>query len=161
MSSTSRFALLLGAAALIAGLVGCTPIGPVSGGPGSAAHPGGSTAAPDRSLSPRDRCDPNQGPYTTDDSDFSDMRDLGPREFATGKATYNKEGRPAAYTVAPGDVDIAISARFCITIEELYGTLNRIRFCSENRQVLQPGDILNLDPATVDTVGEHSGTCGG
>jgi hypothetical protein len=114
---------------------------------------------PSPSPSPRDRCNPTQGRYTTDDPLFDDMRDLGPREFAMGTATYNAKGRPATYTVAPGDADIAITQRFCITLEELYGNLNRARFCSENRYPIQPGDVFNLDPDTVTTVGKDLGGC--
>ncbi|MBN9154552.1 MAG: hypothetical protein J0J05_11265 [Microbacterium sp.] len=160
MKRAVKIVLMLSAAALVVGLAGCATAAQTAGAAGSSSQGVASTTTPSPSLSPRDRCNPNQGQYTTDDPSFKDMRDLGPREFATGTATFNKEGRPAAYTVAPGDVDIAITQRFCITIEELYGTLNSVRFCHENRQVLQPGDVLNLDPATVDSVGKHSGTCG-
>jgi hypothetical protein len=86
------------------------------------------------------------------------MRDLGPREFATGTVTYNKQGRPATYTVAPGDADIAIEQRFCLTSEELYSNLNR-RFCTANRYPTQPGTVFNLDPDTITTAGKDVGGC--
>jgi hypothetical protein len=91
--------------------------------------------------------------------DADPLWSIGPREFATGRATYNEDGRPATYTVAPGDAEVAIEQRFCLTGEELWGDLNRARFCTENRYPIQPGDVFNLDPATITTVGTDLGGC--
>ncbi len=75
-----------------------------------------------------------------------------------GVATSNAAGLPASYTVAAGDADIAIEQRFCLTGEELWGVLNRIRFCDPS-YTIQPGDVLNLDPITVGAVGSNHARC--
>jgi hypothetical protein len=62
----------------------------------------------------------------------------GPRQFATGKATY-KDGVPATYTVAPGDAMQAIGARFCVFSAGLY-YFNDL----QKQGAIQPGDVLHL-----------------
>lgn len=111
-------------------------------------------------IEQRDRCNPNQGSRimmsdpvaggSLNARSFADMRDLGPRQFATGKATFNADGLPATYTVAPGDAPLAIDARFCLTGMEM-NLLNAARFCLGH--TIQPGDVYNLDPYTVASVG--------
>jgi hypothetical protein len=159
MSRIARISLTLAVAAFAVSLTGCATAAQPTSGP-SARKSGSSSAPPSPSLSPRDRCNPNQGEYTTDDKAFADMRDLGTREYAMGEATFNKQGKPASYVVVAGDAEIAISQRFCLTREELWGVLNVVRFCKAGYDI-QPGDVLNLDPATVDTVGKRNGQCYG
>lgn len=114
----------------------------------------------------RKRCDPSQEPGSMTDplaggtlhaELFADMRDLGSRTHATGMAVFNEKGLPASYTVVAGDVEEAIAARFCLTAEELH-ILNLVRFCIGG--TIQPGDVYNLDPYTVVSVGgRKSGIC--
>ncbi len=70
----------------------------------------------------------------------AELVDRGVREFATGEAATDSEGRPATYTVAPGDVLDIIGDRFCIYNGIALGTLNGYRSGE-----IQPGDVLTLD----------------
>ena len=69
----------------------------------------------------------------------------------------NDEGLPATYTAVANDVEIAIAARFCLTTEDLH-LLNFVRHCVGD--TIQPGDVFNLDPYTIATVGQSvNGVC--
>lgn len=65
--------------------------------------------------------------------------DMGPRQFATGTATYDDDGQPVAYTVAAGDAGEAIGARFCID----YITVMPF---NDTFPMIHPGDVLRLRP---------------
>lgn len=71
----------------------------------------------------------------------ADLVDMGPREFAVGEVGLDSQGRPATYTVAPGDATYAIGDRFCIynalTLELLNGY--------GHGTAIQPGDVLTLN----------------
>lgn len=97
------------------------------------------------------------GQVTVDPVTYSRLRDRGPRYGATGKTTFSKDGKPATYTVAPNDSLPAIADRFCISMSDL-GDLNAVRWCPSH--TLSPGDVFNLNPYTIATVGgEASGIC--
>ncbi|MGN7948535.1 hypothetical protein ACTJKH_07300 [Microbacterium sp. 22215] len=118
------------------------------------------------SASEYDGCDPTQGPHASNDpvaggvlhpEFYAEIRDLGKREHAMGEATSNEEGLPATYTAVANDVEIAIAARFCLTTEDLH-LLNFVRHCVGD--TIQPGDVYNLDPYTIATVGQSvNGLC--
>jgi len=71
--------------------------------------------------------------------------DTGPREFATGEAGHDDQGRVATYTVAAGDVLGVIGDRFCIYNGGLIDHLNGYK----GYQAIQPGDVLVLNPQAV------------
>jgi hypothetical protein len=71
----------------------------------------------------------------------SDLVDMGPREFAVGKVALDDQGRPATYTVAPGDATFAIGDRFCIYNALALELLNGY----SHGAVIQPGDVLTLN----------------
>ncbi|WP_159084915.1 LysM peptidoglycan-binding domain-containing protein [Planctomonas deserti] len=73
------------------------------------------------------------------------LTDMGAREFANGDVGYNDDGRAATYTVAPGDSLGAIGDRLCLYNGLLLATLNG----HKGYQVIQPGELLVLDPAAV------------
>ncbi|UGS26340.1 hypothetical protein K8F61_17195 [Microbacterium resistens] len=67
-----------------------------------------------------------------------ELKDTGPREFATGTTTVDDEGRPTSYTVAAGDVLASINTRFCAT------GIGAIEW--RQGWTIQPGEVLNLRP---------------
>jgi len=71
----------------------------------------------------------------------ADLVDMGPREFAVGEVGLDDQGRPATYTVAPGDATYAIGDRFCIYNGLALETLNGY----SHGAVIQPGDVLTLN----------------
>lgn len=71
----------------------------------------------------------------------ADLVDMGPREFAVGEVALDEQGRPASYTVAPGDVLSRIGDRFCIYNGMSLSTLNNYL----GGEVIQPGDVLTLN----------------
>ncbi|GAA1141518.1 LysM peptidoglycan-binding domain-containing protein [Microbacterium aurantiacum] len=83
------------------------------------------------------------------------LEDTGPREFANGEVGYAEDGRIATYTVASGDSLWAVGDRLCIYNALALGALNG----DEAYEVIQPGDVLVIDPAAVpDFEYEYSGT---
>ncbi len=73
------------------------------------------------------------------------LADMGPREFAHGQVGYNDDGGIVTYTVAAGDSLGAIGDRFCIYNGLMLATLNGYK----GYQLIQPGDLLVLDPAAM------------
>lgn len=71
----------------------------------------------------------------------ADLVDMGPLEFAVGEVGLDEQGRPATYTVAPGDVLARIGERFCIYNGLTLGILNGY----SHGAVIQPGDVLTLN----------------
>ncbi|ANG84653.1 hypothetical protein A8L33_03965 [Microbacterium aurantiacum] len=68
---------------------------------------------------------------------------------------YAEDGRIATYTVASGDSLWAVGDRLCIYNALALGALNG----DEAYEVIQPGDVLVIDPAAVpDFEYEYSGT---
>jgi len=65
------------------------------------------------------------------------LKDLGAREFAQGKVTFDENGTPATYTVEPGDVEAVIAERLCAYPN--LGSLNHVRD-------IYPGQVLWLSP---------------
>ncbi|WP_168627665.1 hypothetical protein [Cryobacterium sp. BB307] len=82
-----------------------------------------------------------------------ELRDTGPRPYATGDVKTDEAGKPASYTVAAGDTMISVAERFCIYHHYLY-MMNAVRRGSHELFV---GDTLNLNPYTVETVGDING----
>lgn len=70
-----------------------------------------------------------------------DLVDMGAREFAVGEVVLDDQGRPATYTVAPGDALFAIGDRFCIYNGLSLASLNGYR----GYEAIQPGDVLTLN----------------
>lgn len=71
----------------------------------------------------------------------ADLVDTGAREFATGEVQVDDQGRPASYTVAPGDVTSVIGDRFCIYNGMALEMLNGY----PGGDAIQPGDVLTLN----------------
>jgi hypothetical protein len=71
----------------------------------------------------------------------ADLVDMGPNDFANGEVGLDNQGRPATYTVAPGDVLERIGDRFCIYNGNMLGLLNGYTV----HAVIQPGDVLTLN----------------
>lgn len=71
----------------------------------------------------------------------ADLVDMGPNDFANGEVGLDNQGRPATYTVAPGDVLERIGDRFCIYNGNLLGLLNGY----SGGAAIQPGDVLTLN----------------
>lgn len=94
---------------------------------------------------------------------YSELRDVGPIDHATGEVTTDDDGQPVAYVAAEGDTMYAIAQRFCIDYPGYLGQLNGIRRGDGGAQLfsLQPdlwaGDTINLDPYTIATVGDQNG----
>ncbi|WP_156138871.1 hypothetical protein [Microbacterium mangrovi] len=131
---------LAGLALIIGALAGCTAEATAT--TTGAEH---TPKALSESPSPSVQCDPS----------LREPRDRGPREFATGTPLLTENGRLVAYTVAPGDAEIAIADRFCLSQEALDTIFNARRHCLGAE--LMPGDVFNLDLASVDTVGSRGG----
>lgn len=129
---------------------------------------GGMAAVPERNgtgcegmpgLEPR----PNESPEGIGGYWYSELRDLGPIDFATGEVTLRDDGQPAFYVAAEGDTMYAIAQRFCIDYAGYLGQLNGIRRGDGNadlfelQSLLYAGDTINLDPYTIATVGDQGG----
>ncbi|MGO2863045.1 MAG: LysM peptidoglycan-binding domain-containing protein [Brevibacterium sp.] len=71
----------------------------------------------------------------------AELVDMGPREFATGEVHLDDNGRPATYTVAPGDVLTRIGDRFCIYNGGMLSILNNY----PGGATIQPGDVITLN----------------
>lgn len=156
----------------VSAIAGCTVTDSVavneSAAPTQPTQPTGSAAGPSDSTPAaqiRDRCDPEQVAATYPNRGmivagaFVDMRDLGPQPGATGEATLNESGKPAAYVVASNDSQAAVAERFCLTSGELT-LLNEVRRYDPvgyEPDILYAGDTLNLDPCTIATVGDVNG----
>lgn len=80
--------------------------------------------------------------------------DQGSRQYATGESIVGPEDLPVAYIVAIGDVPEYIADRFCVEVSYLDKINGPRRATSGN---LHAGDTLNLDAATVTTVGDVNG----
>lgn len=78
--------------------------------------------------------------------------DGGPIDGARGTTTFDSDKHPVSYTVAPGDSLDKVDERF--TLPALY-YLNCARRGSFD---LWAGDILNLSPYTIATVGTENGS---
>ena len=91
------------------------------------------------------------------DVTFEQPVDCGPIQFATGTVTVDAKETPVAYTVAPGDVWAVIAKRFDLGVSYL-NSINSVR----RPQVMEvyPGDIVNLDPHTILSVGTENGQVG-
>jgi hypothetical protein len=89
--------------------------------------------------------------------------DNGRMPHARGVTHFSKSGVPLSYTVVTGDTEIAIAARFGLpSFEQLFQD-NFVRRCplaNGDPSQLFVGDIVNLDPHTITTVGsEHGRAC--
>lgn len=98
--------------------------------------------------------------------------DGGPTIFASGSVRVDDAGVPVAYVVAKGDTPFAVAARFCMSRDQL-SLLNMVRrttsFSSwvdgdppdpgtwQEWIELFAGDTINLDPATITSVGDQNG----
>ncbi|WP_029144443.1 hypothetical protein [Microbacterium luticocti] len=141
VNRTAKIATLLAGAWLAAAaLAGCTSSPadtPTAAAPPHAAHAAAvavESPTPEPSYAP-DECRPTK----------NGVYDRGPREGARGEVTRDSNSDPIAYTVAAGDGQQPISARFCIPN---VATLNAdFLYCPPNNHVLHPGDVLSLDPA--------------
>lgn len=71
--------------------------------------------------------------------------DMGPRKFAQGNVSRDKQGRISTYTVAAGDALVAIGNRFCLINGLMIGTLNG----HKGYEPIQPGEVLVLNPVTI------------
>lgn len=80
--------------------------------------------------------------------------DQGPRAHASGTAETDAAGRAVAYVVAPDDVWTIVAERFCLHVDYL-NALNQIR--RNSAADLYVGDVLNLSPYTVTSVGSENG----
>jgi hypothetical protein len=80
--------------------------------------------------------------------------DCGPIQFATGTAELDGNGVPVAYVVAPGDIYESIAQRFDVGTGYL-NAINAVR--REWPMIVYAGDTINLDPATIATVGDQDG----
>lgn len=94
------------------------------------------------------------GFYETDAvSESQEPVDCGPIPFATGTTTVSADGVPVAYTVADGDVWNIIAKRFDLGAAYLYG-INAVR---RTGIAVYPGDVINMDPSTITSVGSQDG----
>ncbi|WP_271178291.1 LysM peptidoglycan-binding domain-containing protein [Leifsonia poae] len=66
----------------------------------------------------------------------------------------NSKGEPAAYVVAPGDIWEFIAKRFDVGTAYLT-SINAVR--RDSPMLVYVGDTVNLDPATITTVGDQNG----
>jgi hypothetical protein len=79
--------------------------------------------------------------------------DLGPLPFANGEVVLNEAGEPAYYVVADGDVWGSILDRL-FPNDGGFSKMNCHRIAGFD---FWAGDIINLDPATITTVGTYHG----
>lgn len=179
MPNLKRSAALVGAAVAVAVLAACTPApSPVGTSAGSARSvPQGAVSPGEAEMiandpfiaeQPREgACADLQGLASgsaVGGYGIIEMRDLGPAPHATGEATLNDDGTPAAYVVADGDTVFAIARRFCIDHTPYLEWINSARR-SDSWQwakgdgdfAIYPGDTLNLDPHMITSVGDERG----
>jgi hypothetical protein len=78
--------------------------------------------------------------------------DYGPASGASGTTALDPDGHPVSYTAAAGDIWDTVAERF--GIQDLY-QFNCVRRSS---LYLYTGDVINLSPYTVTTVGSENGT---
>ncbi|TPX05852.1 LysM peptidoglycan-binding domain-containing protein [Schumannella luteola] len=83
-----------------------------------------------------------------------DAVDAGPREYAIGTATLDARGVAVAYTVGSGDILDFVAERFGLPGPYIVA-LNQIRRGATG--MLWEGDVLNLDPYTIASVGTING----
>ena len=81
--------------------------------------------------------------------------DKGEVSGATGTTSFNPDGSPASYVVAPDDMYDGILERFGIASDYCFIYLNSVR--RHNNFTFYAGDTLNLDPHTILTVGDENG----
>jgi len=156
-----------------------TPVGnvlPATGSPTQTAPPPAPTealaAAPALPAPAYASCDTFAGFVPVESTDAPSVNgleptllvDSGPALGAAGDATVNDHGQPVAYTAAEGDTFRGISERFCIGTDAQYlEMINSIRRQSSysyggvQRATVYPGDVINLSPWTVASVGSESG----
>lgn len=168
LSSTALAGLLL------AMLTGCVPMQDSLSA--SESEPSASaTAEPTSSNSTRDStagrtapstpgCGPVQlyEPWSSEKPSLSSLggqrlripSDQGPRAHASGTAETDEAGRAVAYVVAPDDVWTIVAERFCLHVDYV-NALNHIR--RNSAAELYVGDVLNLSPYTVTSVGSENG----
>ncbi len=80
--------------------------------------------------------------------------DCGPIQYATGTAELDAKGVPVAYVVAPGDIWEFIAKRFDVGTAYLT-SINAVR--RDDVAAVYVGDTVNLDPATITSVGDQNG----
>ena len=80
--------------------------------------------------------------------------DCGPIQYATGTVQVDSKGVPVAYIVAPGDIWEFIAKRFDVGTAYLTA-INAVR--REDVTQAYVGDTINLDPATITSVGDQNG----
>lgn len=141
---TKAVAPLVGVAALIAVLAGCTA---APGDAESATTTPEPTAVvePAAAATPRptepDTCKGVSQVYGDGNGLYWEregtLRDLGAREFAQGEVTVDGDGVPVTYTVEPGDVDAVIAERLCAYPG--LTAMNHVR-------TIYPGQVLWLTP---------------
>jgi len=94
-------------------------------------------------------CDPSFGP--------NNVVDHGPNSHANGVVTLDAAGVPASYKIVSGDTWDGVTQRFGMTWVDL-DSLNCYRRDDwGSHSQLWAGDVLNLDPYTVTTVGSQQG----
>jgi LysM domain len=79
--------------------------------------------------------------------------DSGPRQYAMGTSTLDAFGDPQSYIVAPGDHWYNIAERFGGD-----GILWQLNCARRRDTTLYIGDVLNLSPYTIGTVGDEHGS---
>ncbi|WP_417556226.1 hypothetical protein [Microbacterium sp.] len=165
MFRAAKLTVTFAAIALAAtALAGCT----ATGGPtasGQTAKPAAAAEAGPGGGECTDMTSSDGGDFLTDGVLHADalegMRDTGVRPGASGTVSLSQDGGLAAYTVAEGDRPEAIAARMCAATAWL-DALNAVRreswlAGSPHSMRLNAGDTLNLDPATITTVGDEDG----
>jgi len=138
------------------GLTGCVAA-PPSPSPTGAVTPGAEalpTPEPMASGSTEPREPGPTRQYQLGDSYFDALVDGGPRDGARGSVTRNADGELAAYTVVSGDGFEPMLARFGIEAQVLIN-LNAVR--RDSPFYFYAGDIVNLDPHTITSVGTENG----
>jgi hypothetical protein len=82
-------------------------------------------------------------------------RDSGPREYAIGEGQYDESGTPSFYIVGSGDLIEFVAERLGLHSAYLV-TINQVRRGTTG--VLWEGDVLNLNPQTITSVGTINGS---
>lgn len=104
-------------------------------------------------------------PHRVGDYIIPRFTDSAPSAVASGTAVLDSDGAATAYIAASGDTIAGISERFCAKEYEI-ALLNHVRrntdysgtsFDSSTLNLLFEGDVINLDPAAVTSVGEENG----
>lgn len=161
-SVAGRGAFAIAAAgALVLALAGCTgsPRTPLLMHP--AKHPASAaptaSSAPAAAPAPRPTAGGCHGWGFWEEDYLSEAQqpvDCGPIPYATGTARLDENGTPVAYIAAPGDIWEFIAKRFDLGTAYLTG-INAVR--RDVPSVVYAGDTINLDPATILTVGDEDG----